>query len=129
LGGPEDAERNPQIASLTASRVLETPCQEGLRRGILYTALADVVVSGDSLGMHLAIGLGKRVVAWFGLSCDQEIDFYDRGEAVLADVACRPCWRRCCEQAEKCFENVDLEQMVNAVGRQIEAAREERQGG
>ncbi|MDF1553196.1 MAG: glycosyltransferase family 9 protein [Deferrisomatales bacterium] len=129
LGGPEDAERNPQIADLAVARVLETPCQEGLRRGILYTALADVVVSGDSLGMHLAIGLRKRVVAWFGLSCDQEIDFYDRGEAVLADVECRPCWRRECAEPVKCFERVNLEAMIAAVDRQIAAAEEERRGG
>jgi heptosyltransferase-2 len=129
LGGPEDRERNPRIARAAAVPVVETPCDEGLRRGILYTELADVVLSGDSLGMHLAIGRGKRVVAWFGLSCAQEIDFYDRGEAVLADVACRPCWRRSCEAPAKCFENVDLDQMLAAAGRQIAALREEKHGG
>ncbi len=129
LGGPEDRERNPEIARLTEIAVVQTPCDEGLRRGILYTDLADVVVSGDSLGMHLAIGRGKRVVGWFGLSCDQEIDFYDRGEAVLADVSCRPCWRRECAEPVKCFERVDLETMIAAVGRQIVAVEEEKRSG
>ena len=129
LGGPEDRERNPEVARLAEAAVVETPCDEGLRRGILYTELADVVVSGDSLGMHLAIGLGKRVVAWFGLSCDQEIDFYDRGEAVLAEVSCRPCWRRECDEPVKCFERVDLEAMIAAVGCQITAVEEEKRSG
>lgn len=128
LGGPEDAERNPRIASLARAPVLETPCTEGLRRGLLYTQLADVVVSGDSLGMHLAIGLGKWVVAWFGLSCEQEIDLYDRGEAVLADVTCRPCWRRGCERPDKCYERVDPERLLAACGRGIAAVREEKRG-
>ncbi len=128
LGGPEDAERNRAIARRTRAPVLETPCTEGLRRGIQYMALADVVITGDSLGMHLAIGLGKRVVAWFGLTCEQEIDFYGRGEAVLADVDCRPCWRRSCEQPVKCYERVDMEALLEAAGRMIAAARREKGG-
>ena len=43
----------------------------------------DIVVSGDSLGMHMAIGLKKWVVAWFGPTCHQEIDLYDRGAKFL----------------------------------------------
>lgn len=129
LGGPEDAARNPEIARLCRAPVLETPCAEGLRRGLQYMELADVVVTGDSLGMHLAIGLGKRVVAWFGLTCEQEIDFFDRGEAVLARVDCRPCWRRACDRPVKCYESVDMDDLLAAAGRQIEAAREERGRG
>ncbi|WP_025321512.1 glycosyltransferase family 9 protein [Deferrisoma camini] len=128
LGGPEDAERNREIARLTRAPVLETPCTEGLRRGIQYMDLADVVITGDSLGMHLAIGLGKRVVAWFGLTCEQEIDFFDRGEAVLARVDCRPCWRRACNRPVKCYERVDMEELLGAAGRQIEAAHREKAG-
>jgi heptosyltransferase-2 len=125
LGGPEDANRNAEIAGRAKASVLETPCTEGVRRGILYTELADVVITGDSLGMHLAIGLGKRVVAWFGLTCEQEIDFYDRGEAVIARVECRPCWRSTCERPIKCNERVDMDELVAAAGRMIAAAREE----
>ncbi|RMG91609.1 MAG: lipopolysaccharide heptosyltransferase family protein, partial [Candidatus Dadabacteria bacterium] len=128
LGGPEDADRNREIARLTRAPVLETPCTEGLRRGIQYMDLADVVVTGDSLGMHLAIGLGKRVVAWFGLTCEQEIDFFDRGEAVLAKVDCRPCWQRSCDRPVKCYERVDMEELLAVVGRQIEAASREKIG-
>ena len=126
LGGPEDAELNRSIARMTRAPVLETPCTEGLRRGIQYMDLADVVITGDSLGMHLAIGLRKWVVAWFGLTCEQEIDFFDRGEAVLADVACRPCWRRSCDEPVKCYERVDMEALLAAAARGVEAVRKEK---
>jgi heptosyltransferase-2 len=129
LGGPEDAARNAEIARLARTPVLETPCSDGLRRGIQYIDLADVVLTGDSLGMHLAIGRGKRVVAWFGLTCEQEIDFFDRGEAVLARVECRPCWRRSCDRPVKCYESVDPEELLAGAGRMIQAVREEKSGG
>ncbi|NTU60701.1 MAG: glycosyltransferase family 9 protein [Deltaproteobacteria bacterium] len=129
LGGPEDAQRNPEIARLCKTPVLDTPCGEGVRRGIQYMDLADVVVTGDSLGMHLAIGLRKRVVAWFGLTCEQEIDLFDRGEVVLARVECRPCWRKSCDRPVKCYEAVDEEELLGAAGRMIEAARREKRLG
>jgi ADP-heptose:LPS heptosyltransferase len=128
LGGPEDVERNARIAATARAPVVETPCTEGLRRGLQYMELADVVVTGDSLGMHLAIGLRKWVLAWFGLTCEQEIDLFDRGEKVLAKVACRPCWRRGCEEPVKCFERVDLGELASAADRLILRAQEEKRG-
>ncbi len=126
LGGPEDRERNEAIARAARTAVVETPCTEGLRRGIQYMDLADVVVTGDSLGMHLAIGLGKWVVAWFGLTCEQEIDLFDRGEFVTARVDCRPCWQRSCDRPVKCYERVDPEELLDATVRAIARAREEK---
>lgn len=126
LGGPEDVDRNRQIASLCKKDVVETPCCEGLRRGIQYMDLADVVLSGDSLGMHIAIGLKKWVVAWFGLTCDQEIDLFNRGAKVLSKVDCRPCWRKSCDRQIKCFEAVDMDELLSAAGKMIESARKEK---
>ena len=129
LGGPEDKVRNAEIARRCATAVLDTPCDEGLRRGIQYLELADVVVTGDSLGMHLAIGLGKHVVAWFGLTCEQEIDLFDRGEVVVSKATCRPCWKRSCEQPVKCCDLVDPEELLEATERMITAVRREKRVG
>lgn len=126
LGGPEDVDRNREIARLARAPLVQTPCDEGLRRGILYTELADVVLTGDSLGMHLAIGLEKRVVAWFGLTCEQEIDLYERGEVITADVDCRPCWRSSCDRPVKCYDRVDPAKVLAAVERMVVAARKEK---
>lgn len=126
LGGAEDGGRNEEIVRRSAVPVVSTPTGEGLRRGLQYVAATDVVVTGDSLGMHMAIALGKQVVAWFGLTCPQEIDFYGRGEAVLARVGCGPCWQASCAQPVKCCERVDREELLGAVNRRVEAVREER---
>ncbi|HEY8370834.1 MAG TPA: glycosyltransferase family 9 protein [Thermodesulfobacteriota bacterium] len=126
LGGREDTERNAEIARLakTGDRIVQTPTTEGLRKGILYTDLADLVVSGDSLGMHMAIALRKPVVAWFGISCEQEIDLFDRGEKLVAHVSCRPCWKRTCDLEPKCYDRVSTDEVIAAVGRLLPLARE-----
>lgn len=117
LGGPEDTDRNRRIAEGTAvRRPIESPTRGGLRQGLQMVGACNVVVTGDSLGMHMAITLGKQVVAWFGLTCHQEIDLYDRGARFLADVDCRPCWQPSCDREPKCHLRVPLEAMAERVG-------------
>jgi len=121
LGGPEDSARNSEIAARLAAlqqqgRCIATPTEEGLRRGICYEALADVVITGDSFGMHLAIALGKHVLAWFGLSCWTEIDLYDRGEKFIPKgLECAPCWKRSCPYKLECMDMIDIQGMADAV--------------
>jgi heptosyltransferase-2 len=115
LGGPEDSERNAALKAELGTLVEETPTGLGLRRGAAEVDRCEVVVSGDSLGLHLAIALGKHVVAWFGVSCPQEIEVYGRGIRLLAEVGCAPCWRKSCDREPKCFDRVDPAWIASAV--------------
>jgi heptosyltransferase-2 len=115
LGGREDTENNNALKKKLQNKVISTPTESGLRNGILYVDLCDIVVSGDTLGLHIAIGLKKNVVAYFTISCQEEIDLYERGHKVLADVECRPCWKRECASEIKCFETVDVDKICEGV--------------
>ncbi len=117
LGGREDTERNQKIAELTGGIAIQTPTTLGLRTGIILENLADVVISGDSLGMHIAIGLRKYVIAWFGLSCAAEIDLYDRGVKIIRDLSCAPCWKKVCDMpyGPICMTEFKPEWLVAAV--------------
>ncbi len=121
LGGPEDTERNAEImARLKPSglggRLISTPTEEGLRRGVCYENLADIVVTGDSFGMHLAIALRKHVLAWFGLSCWEEIDLYERGQKFIPEgLHCAPCWKKRCPYNLECIDMIDLDSIAAAV--------------
>ncbi|MBV6446210.1 MAG: hypothetical protein IFNCLDLE_02501 [Ignavibacteriaceae bacterium] len=116
LGGPEDKERNEEIANAFPLEVINTPVNEGVRMGAVYESLADIIVTGDSFGMHLGIALNKYIVSWFGLSCWTEIDLYDYGVKFYpADLFCAPCWKRECPYNLECIQMVDLEGMYRAV--------------
>ncbi len=121
LGGPEDTDRNADISARLAhlglgERLISTPTRDGLRGGIVYEALADLVVTGDSFGMHLAIGLRKHVLAWFGLSCWAEIDLYDRGVKFIPEgLVCAPCWKRVCPYNLECIAMIDLHGIAAAI--------------
>ncbi|MFH1183222.1 MAG: glycosyltransferase family 9 protein [Candidatus Moraniibacteriota bacterium] len=51
-----------------------------------------IVVSADTFGMHLAIGLGKRVISLHGPQPDREIFLYGRGKKIKISLECSPCF-------------------------------------
>lgn len=113
LGGREDTERNQAIGS--GFDVIQSETRNGLRDGVLSVAACDVIVTGDSLGLHMGVALRKWVVAWFGPTCAHEIDLYDRGQKVMAKVGCGPCWKRTCHNEVMCYDRVDTAELVSAI--------------
>jgi heptosyltransferase-2 len=113
LGGPEDTDRNEQIAH--DLEVFSSPTEQGIRDGLVSMQACDIVVTGDSLGMHMAISLKKWVVAWFGPTCAHEIELYNRGVHVLTKAACSPCWKRTCHNSHMCYDQVDINELINGI--------------
>lgn len=113
LGGPEDTLRNQQISDGLA--VINSATESGLRDGLVSVAACDVAITGDSLGMHMAISQKKQVIAWFGPTCAHEIDLYDRGHKILTKAPCSPCWKRTCEKPIMCYDQVSLEEIIDAI--------------
>lgn len=115
-GGPQDKERQDQIKSAFSSDhlVINTPTNEGLRAGMLWIGATDLVFSGCTLGLHIAIAQRKPVIAWFGVSCIQEVDIYGRGTKIQANVTCSPCWKRSCSNEPKCYNSVPVSLIADA---------------
>jgi len=116
FGGPEDTERNAEIYSNLTGKIINTPTTSGVRKGACYESIADVVITGDSFGMHLAIALKKFVIAWFGVSCWTEIDLYNRGIKLFQEnLECSPCWKKSCPYDLECIKMIDLDRMIREV--------------
>ncbi len=116
LGGPEDTERNDELYNRFEGKIINTPTKDGVRKGAIYESVPDVIITGDSFGMHLAIALKKYVIAWFGLSCWTEIDLFDRGIKLFPeDLFCSPCWKKVCPYNLECIQMIDLERIEKEV--------------
>lgn len=124
LGGKEDTVRNQRIAH--GLDVVQSPTDRGLRDGIVSMNACDAVVTGDSLGMHMAIALAKWTVAWFGPTCAHEIELYDRGASVLTRASCSPCWKRHCEKNPMCYDLVSTDELMRGVERGADWVRDSR---
>ena len=126
LGGSEDQERNLAISDEFPGKIINTPTNEGIRKGACYEDIPDLIITGDSFGMHLAIALKKYVIAWFGLSCWSEIDLYERGVKLFPDgLFCAPCWKKVCPYNLECIQMIDLERIIAETTNYFDSLRSE----
>jgi len=70
-----------------------------------------MIVTNDSLGLHLALALNKKVLGLFGPTALNEIYFYGRGKAILPEInfECIPCLRETCSEEKRCVEYISSE--------------------
>ncbi len=118
LGGKEDTERNQQIYEFfnetDRKKIINTPTTMGLRKGACFISIADLVITGDSFGMHLANALKKQIIVWFGVSCPAEIELYGRGEKLIPyGLECSPCWKKVCPYNLECIQMIDLTRIIS----------------
>lgn len=122
LGGVREEALNRSIAAGAPPGVFNTGNDHALPDFAGFVSLMDVVVTSDTLAMHLAIALRKKVVALFGPTCPQEIDLYDRGVKLFSGAACAPCYKRTCPDAV-CLKDIRPGRVLEEVGRLLARAR------
>jgi heptosyltransferase-2 len=81
------------------------------------------VLSSDSLAMHFAIALQKRVLAFFGPTSAAEIELYGRGEKLVAPIACGGCYKKQCDIKPNCMEKLSVAVVFDSVKRQLTASQ------
>ena len=76
-----------------------------------------MIVSNDSLGMHLGIALKKKVIGLFGPTAHKEVHFYSRGKAILPPqtFSCFPCFKSHCIRNSNCINDITQEMVYNEV--------------
>jgi len=119
LGGEEEKDRNQTIAKETG---MPDAGVHSLRQFASIVGQCPVVLSSDSLAMHLAIALKKRVVAFFGPTSAAEIELYGLGEKLLAPMDCVVCYKKLCEVKPNCMDSLSVEKIFSAVKRQLTAS-------
>ena len=105
LGGKRERELNAFLEKTSPRRIHNTGNDNTLPEFAGFISFMDVVVTSDTLGMHLAIAAKKKIVALFGPTCPQEIDLYGRGAKLFKSVPCSPCYRQTCPDA-KCMKEI-----------------------
>lgn len=105
---------------------LTTPCFDAgadneLRAfGALIDA-CDVLVTGDTLAMHLAIARDVPAVVLFGPTSASEIELYGRGEKIVAAVACQCCYLNDCDVRPTCMDTITVDAVEAACARLLAA--------
>lgn len=118
LGGPREKELNRFLAQKSRARVDDTGTDNSLLEFAGFISFLDLIVTSDTLGMHLAIALKKPVIALFGSTCPQEIELYGRGSKIFLGADCSPCYKQTCPDP-KCMTAIRPERVFSEIRRFI----------
>ena len=75
---------------------------------------SELIVTNDSLGLHLAIALGKKIIALFGPTSAYETYLYDLGVKIVPESDCEsiPCFQHRCTQDIPCMQLISVEEVL-----------------
>ena len=82
-----------------------------------------MIVTSDSLGLHLCLALNKDVIALFGPTSAREVHMYSCGTALLSDAPydCMPCCKPVCSKKKQCMEYIAPERVYEHVKKRLPA--------
>lgn len=110
-GGPEEIERNRQLASLFPN-VIDTGSNNNLRQFFSLVNLCDTFITGDTLGLHVATALKKQIVCLFGPTSYNEIFDYGRIYKVYPEMECLVCYKMRCDFNPNCMDKISANQIL-----------------
>jgi len=120
LGGPAEQERNDRLKLASSVPLLDPGCDNSVRHFASLLSHCSVVVTGDTLAMHLALALRKRAVVLFGPTSAAEIELYGLGEKVVPDMTCLSCYKTACDFVPNCMDLITTSMVEGALIRQLE---------
>jgi heptosyltransferase-2 len=123
LGGKAERDRHERLEADALVPVFDTGNDNDLRHFAALVARCNVLVSGDTLAMHIALAMGRRVVVLFGPTSAAEIELYGLGEKVYPDMNCLGCYKESCDFVPNCMDLISVDMVAGAVKRQLGGAR------
>lgn len=76
-----------------------------------------LIITADTLGLHLALALRKRIIALFGPTSPNEIYFYNQGTYIVPefDYGCIPCFMPVCKKDKPCINSIFPEKVKEKI--------------
>ena len=109
LGGPNEEARNKEIAGMTKIEVFDSGCDNTITEFAGIVSCCNLIVTGDTLAMHIAIALKIPVLLIIGSTSHTEIELYGRGEKIISGKECAPCYKNKCKETPTCMEEIEPE--------------------
>lgn len=119
LGGKAEQACNERLRASVRGNVFDAGGDNDLRQFAALTKQCQVIVTGDTLAMHVALALGRRVVVLFGPTSAAEIEVYGLGEKIQPKMECLVCYKEACDFVPNCMDLISVDMVQQAVQRQL----------
>lgn len=124
-GGPLEKERNREIMESAEYPVIDTGCENSLRQFTGLVNLSDILVTTDTMAMHVGIALKKPLLLLIGSTSWTEIDLFGRGEKIITDMDCAPCYKKTCDFNPWCMQGIKPERVFEALRKYLPKANKQ----
>ncbi len=114
LGGSQEHERNLEIQSGSGADYFGN---FPLNQFINLIDHCDAVVTQVTMGMHLTLGLGKRIVLMNNIFNPYEFDLFDKGEIVQPPKPCQCFYLGKCKLGISCMEDLNTQTVFESLQR------------
>ncbi len=111
-----DQDRNARVAAMTDIAIPLVDTSSSPRLFAAAIASCDIVITSDSLALHLATVVGTPVVAFFGPTPAPEIELFG-GHKVVPPMKCISCLLHDCDVPVPCSSRFDLDEICAATKR------------
>jgi ADP-heptose:LPS heptosyltransferase len=117
LGGSQEHEKNSLFANETGAYY---PGHFPLQKFISLVNQCDLVVSAVTMGLHIAVGLKKKIVLINNIFNPKEFELYGRGEIISPDKECK-CYfnARCSNDNYFCLDTLSPTKIFESIKRQL----------
>ena len=120
FGGPLEKVQNKRIINRIKGPLFDTGCENTVRHLASLINNCSVILSGDSLAMHLALAMERRVVILFGPTSHTEIELFGLGEKIIPDLDCLVCYKKECDFSPNCMDSISVTMVKERLLRQLD---------
>ena len=96
-------------------KLINPGTENTLRKFISIINALDILVTSDTLTLHVAVALKKRVVCFFGPTSAEEIELYGQGVKIKPDSECYCCFQKKRTSARMCIDEINPEELIQSV--------------
>jgi ADP-heptose:LPS heptosyltransferase len=118
-GGHEEQEANLTLGGRFPN-VIDTGGSNSLREFFALTDLADIMITGDTMALHAATALKKKVICLFGPTSSKEIEDYGRIKKISPEMDCLVCYKQDCDFVPNCMDLISSDMiyrlMLESIG-------------
>ena len=111
FGGPDEIKRNKEILKLSEVPIIDSGCENTLFEFSSLVSLCHILITSDSLGLHVGLALKRKTICLIGPTSPSEIDMYSLGLKIVSKSPCLCCYKKDCKSMEK----IDLNEIITAI--------------
>lgn len=112
FSGKKEQDKYMEVLDELGGKVIGTGTDNPFGRFASLIGLCDVLITPDTLALHVGTALNKKIVALFGPTSSAEIELYGDGAKIDSGVQCLCCYKEECGKDPSCMDLIDVVSLV-----------------